>query len=593
MIRRTIGAAAGAILLLAGCSRSREPNGGPPAPAHETPSVTFSDVTQEAGIRFRHINGAAGQKYLPETMGAGCAFLDYDADGWLDLLFVNGTRWPNNRQGARGRCALYRNLGGGRFRDVSRESGMDIEIYGMGAAVADYDNDGFDDVLITGVGEAKLLHNAPRGGKSGASGSNRRFEDATQKANLRIPGWSTSAAWLDIDRDGWLDLFVSRYVKWSAESDTKRFFSLDGVHRSYATPQEYEGEPCMLFRNLKGQRFLDISAPSGIAIPRSKALGVAVTDIDQDGWCDIVVANDTEANFLFHNQGDHTFKEVALETGIAVAETGEAKAGMGIDTGDEKRTGWESLAITNFSGEQMSLYRRGESGQYLDEAAASGIGGISQMYLGFGVLFLDYDNDGWLDLFVANGHIQDDADIRRTGVAYRQPALLLRNQGRTFTDASALGGAVFSERTVGRGAAWGDYDNDGDPDLIVTSNGGPARLLRNDGGNRNNWIRLVLRGASSNRNAIGTRVRLHSASGTQTATVKGGSSYLSASDRRTLFGLGADREATLIEIQWPNGQIETLGPFQAGKSYTIAEGDLEHRLSQEPPDTSARNAQRR
>jgi hypothetical protein len=539
-------------------------------------------VTREAAIDFTHVNGATGRKYLPETMGSGCAFLDYDRDGWLDILLVNGTRWPGDPTGPRGRCALYRNLGAGTFADVSQEAGMDVELQGMGAAVADFDNDGFEDVLITSVGGARLFRNRAAGA------GKRRFEDATEKLGLRAPGWSTSAAWLDIDRDGWLDLFICRYVKWSAEIEERRPFSLDGVHRSYATPQEYDGEPCLLFRNLGGRRFQDISAQSGIRIPKSKALGVVATDFDQDGWCDIAVANDTEANFLFHNQGDRTFKEVALEAGIAVAETGRAKAGMGIDSGDEKRSGWESLAITNFSGEQLSLYRRGDTGQYLDEASASGIGSVSLMYLGFGVLFLDFDNDGWLDLFVANGHIQDDADIRRTGVAYRQPALLLRNTGGQYEDASAAAGDSVSARTVGRGAAWGDYDNDGDPDLLTTSNGGKARLLRNEGGNKTNWIRLELLGSSSNRNAVGARVRLHSASGAQSAMVKAGSSYLSSSDRRLLFGLGDDREASLVEIQWPNGRIETRGPFQAGKSYRVEEASLQRRFvfpSEDPPAT--------
>lgn len=594
--------------LLTGChSQKTEEN----RRSADPPPVTFRDVTEEAGIRFRHVNGAAGKKYIPETMGAGGAFLDYDNDGWLDVLLVNGTHWPEERakrstsSAQRPTLRLFRNEGQGRFIDVTAAVRLDVEMYGMGVAVGDYDNDGWEDLYVTGVGRSRLFHNEafrpepprPRTPERRAPSAERRvFQDVTSQAGVSSPGWATSATWIDYDRDGWLDLFVCHYVQWTPETD--QFFSVDGIHKSYATPQQYLGETCRLYRNRGVQVFRrsgvqemgepehlnartpqhplfeDVTKAAGIYNPRSKALGVVLCDMDQDGLPDLVVANDTEPNFLFHNQGDGTFKEVALETGIAVTEAGKAKAGMGIDAGDEQNTGQDSIVITNFAGEQLTLYRRDASGQYLDVAARSGIGNATQLYLGFGVFFFDYDADGWLDILVANGHIQDDADTRATGVAYREPALLFRNVGGgRFQDVTRSTGEALLQPEVGRGAAWGDYDNDGDPDILLTANNGPARLLRNENRTGHHWLRLELVGGQSNRSAIGARVRVRAGGMSMTQTVKGASSYLSQSDRRLLFGLGAATQADAIEIQWPSGRVQTLGPTPADRTLVIREGE--------------------
>jgi len=394
------------LLLTAGCRPE------PPAPpaAAAAAAVTFEDVTAAAGIDFRHESGAAGRKWLPETMGAGCAMLDLENDGRLDLLLVDSTAWPG-QEGRRGQSRLYRNRGDGRFEDVTRTWGVPGGLYGMGAAAADYDGDGFTDVLLTALGECRLLRNR----------EGRRFEDVTASSGLRTPGWPTAAAWLDFNRDGALDLFVAHYVRWSPAGDI--FFSLDGTRKSYARPDQYPGERCQLFEN-RGGRFVDVSQRAGVAPPNAKALGVALCDFDRDGWVDLAVSNDTVPNFLFHNQGNGTFKEVAVQAGMAVAEGGLAKAGMGIDAGDYDNSGQEAVLITNFAGEQITLYRRDSSGLFMDVAARAGIGGPSQRYLGFGAFFFDADLDGWLDILVANGHIQDDVSVRNSGVDHAEPGLL-------------------------------------------------------------------------------------------------------------------------------------------------------------------------
>jgi hypothetical protein len=551
-------------LALLGCHNSGVPGKKPSA--EPPPPVTFHEVTKEVGIDFKHVNGAAGDKYMPETMGSGAAFLDYNNDGNLDILLINGTYWPEHKRTEKPTMQLYRNDGKGKFADVTEKAGLNVSLYGMGIAVGDYDNDGWDDLYVTGVGESRLFHN------TAGEGGERRFVDVTAHAGLRHSGWATSATWIDYNRDGFLDLFVCHYVEWSPEIDRSKSFSLDGINRSYATPQQYAGQTCRLYRNEKGGRFTDVTRPSGIFNTRSKALGVVLCDFDQDGWPDIVVANDTEPNFLYHNQGNETFKEVALEVGIAVAETGKAKAGMGIDTGDEQNNGQESIIITNFAGEQLTLYRPDGTGHFLDMAARSGIGNASQYYLGFGVFFFDYDLDGWLDIFVANGHIQDDAELRQTGVAYEEPALLFRNRGQgVYQEVTAASGEALMRRVVGRAAAWGDYDNDGSPDILVTVNNGAPRLLRNDNRTGNNWLRLKLEGTQSNRNAIGARVRVHIGERTLSQTVKNASSYLAQSDRRLLFGLGKARQADSIEIQWPNGLVQTLGPTPANQTHIVLE----------------------
>ncbi|MCS6860726.1 MAG: CRTAC1 family protein [Abditibacteriales bacterium] len=547
-------------VLIAGCRHAPLM----PAAAHVPPAVRFVDVTTQAGIRFRHNNGASGKKWLPETMGSGCGFLDYDNDGWLDILFVNGkpldvrTSERSNVQTSKpSTVVLYRNDRDGTFTDVTRDVGLRVDLYGMGVAVGDYDNDGFDDVYVTGLGGGRLLRN--RAGK--------RFEDVTERMGVEGEGWATSAAWVDYNRDGWLDLFVCHYVKWTPQTDV--YWSLDGVHKSYTTPEKYEGESCRLYRN-DGSHFTDVTKAAGIYSVKSKALGVAICDYDQDGQQDIIVANDTEPNFLFHNQGDGTFKEVGIEAGIAVSEQGKARAGMGIDTADDLNSGQEAILITNFAGEQLSYYRKDETGHYLDHAAACGLGAASQMYLGFGAFFFDYDLDGWQDIFVCNGHVMDDIEVRNTGVTYAEPCLLFHNNGRgAFTEVGRESGV--GKRIVGRGAAFGDYDNDGDLDLLITTNNGAPRLLRNDNRTDNGYIRLILEGTHSNRSAIGARVRVRVGHQTLMLCVKSGSSYLSASDRRLTFGLGKAPQADGIEIQWPNGNVQTLDAVPAGQTVRVKE----------------------
>jgi hypothetical protein len=537
--------------------------------------VRFVDVTERAGIRFRHTNGAFGKKWLPETMGSGCAFIDFDNDGWLDILFVNGKKLQMRDEGLGMRdkdssliphlssLILYRNNRNGTFTDATRDVGLNIDLYGMGVAVGDDDNDGFDDVFVTGLGRSRLLRNV----------AGKRFQDVTERVGLNDEGWSTSAAWVDYNRDGWLDLFVCHYVKWTPQTDV--YWSLDGVHKSYTTPEKYEGESCRLYRNEGGGRFTDVTKSAGIDSTQSKALGVAVCDYDQDGWQDIIVANDTTPNFLFHNQSDGTFKEVGIEAGIAVSEQGKERAGMGIDTADDLNNGREAILITNFAGEQLTYYRKDDTGHYLDNSARCGIGLATQMFLGFGAFFFDYDLDGFQDVFVCNGHVMDDIEVRNTGVTYAEPALLFHNNGRgTFVEVGAAKPrsreAVF-RRSVGRGAAFGDYDNDGDLDLLLTANNAPARLLRNDNNTGNGYIRLILEGTHSNRNAIGARVRVRVGTQTLMQCVKSGSSYLSSSDRRLTFGLGKAKRADSIEMQWPNGNVQTLDRVERNRTVRVRE----------------------
>ncbi|HZP82944.1 MAG TPA: CRTAC1 family protein, partial [Chthonomonadaceae bacterium] len=536
------------------------------------PPVVFTDVTEKAGLHFRHVNGAFGKKWLPETMGGGGGFLDYDNDGWLDIVFVNGSYWPGSSpkpsaQRPTPTLALYHNNHDGTFTDVTKLAGLDVSLYGMGGAVGDYDNDGYDDLFITAVGQSKLFHNVPDGN------GGRKFVEVTASSGIEDTGFATSAAWLDYDKDGKLDLFVCHYVKWTPQTDV--YYSVDGVHKSYATPQAYQGESCRLYHNLGSGKFEDVTRRAGIWNQRSKALGVAICDYDNDGRPDIFVANDTEANFLFHNQGDGTFKEVGVESGIALSDQGKSRAGMGIDTADVRNNGQPDVLITNFAGEQLTLYRRDSSGLFLDVAARSGVGNATQMYLGFGAFFFDYDLDGWADLFVTNGHIMDDIDRRDAGVSYAEPSLLFHNQGQgMFADVSAQSGPALTTRRVGRGAAYGDYDNDGSPDILILTNGGKPALLRNNNHSGNGWIRLLLQGTESNRDAIGARLFVTVGDRTQMQEVRSGSSYLSASDRRVTFGLGTAAQADKVEIRWPSGKVQLLpGPLPRGTTRLVREGE--------------------
>ena len=524
------------------------------------PGFRLADITAGAGISYRHNSGAFGAKYLPETMGPGCAFLDYDGDGWLDILIANGMDWPGQKK-QQSTPRLYRNNRDGTFTDVTRAAGLAIEMYGMGVAVADYNNDGWPDILFTGVGQNRLFQNTGKG----------HFIDVTDKAGLGgRSAFSTSAMWFDFDRDGMLDLFVCNYVKWSPEHDV--FCSVDGKHKSYCTPEAYRGSTCWLFRNRGNGTFEDVTAKSGIFDASSKSLGVALIDYDRDGWPDMVVANDTQPNKLYRNARNGTFEEIAVRAGLAFSEDGKARAGMGIDVADFENSGVSGIAITNFDNEMMALYRGGSSGNYSDIALKAGVGQLSRSSLGFGCVFFDADLDGRIDLVAANGHI--DATVRniRSNVGYAQPPHMFLNEGGgTFRDVAREVGAEFAAPKVARGVACGDFDRDGDVDVLVTSNQGPAYLYRNDVANGNRSIRFRLVGTKSNRDAVGAVVRVFTPDGAQLRVVKTGSSYLSQSELAVTFGIGRRESADRLVIEWPSGRTDEFKSLKAG-AYECVEG---------------------
>ena len=524
--------------------------------------IQFVEVSARTGLRFHHHNGAFGQKYLPETLGAGAAFLDVDGDGWQDVLFVNGTDWPGRAARAKATSRLFRNDGRGAFRDVTAGSGLDVAIYGMGVAAADYDNDGWQDVLVTAVGQSRLFRNA--GG--------RRFVDVTDRAGLGgRSGFSTSALWIDYDRDGLLDLVVCNYVRWTPETDV--FCSTDGKTKSYCTPEAYPGATLWLYRNRGGGTFEDVTAAAGLLDPTSKALGVTMIDYDRDDWPDLFVANDTQPNKLYRNRGNGSFVETGVQAGVAFSEDGRARAGMGTDAADYDNSGVPSFVVTNFSGEMVGLYRPAGQGQFEDRAPASEVGRASRLTLGFGCFFFDADLDGLLDLLVVNGHIDDTLSGTPGRANYAEPPHLFHNRGSgRLVDVAPQAGAEFAAPKVGRGAAFGDFDLDGDLDVLITTNGGPAHLYRNDLSAPNRSVRIALRGTRSNRDGIGARIRARIGSESITRFVRTGSSYLSQSELPVTVGLA--RQAAIDEavIEWPSGGRDKVGPLRAGRSYTVTEG---------------------
>jgi hypothetical protein len=525
------------------------------------PGFRLTNVTQAAGLQFHHNSGAYGGKLLPETLGSGCAFLDYDADGWQDILLVNGMGWPGHKR-QRSTLCLYRNNRNGTFTDVSRSAGLDVELYGMGAAVGDFNNDGYPDILVTCVGQNRLFRNTGKG----------TFVDVTRTSGLGgRAAFSTSALWFDFDRDGLLDLFVCNYVKWSADHDV--FCSLDGRLKSYCTPEAYRGDTCWLFRNRGNGTFEDVTATSGVFDTSSKSLGVVMIDHDQDGWPDLFVANDTQPNKLYRNMRNGTFKEVAVESGLAFSADGKARAGMGADAGDFENAGRFGLAVTNFDNEMIGLYRPLGRGLYEDTAGRSGIGGASRNTLGFGCCFADLDLDGALDLVVANGHIEETVRNIRGNVGYAQPPHLFLNQRNgVFRDVAGEMGGDFAQPKVGRGLAYADFDRDGDLDLLMTANNGPAMLFRNDHLAGNRSIRFRLIGTKSNRDAIGAIVRIFHEGSAQTRMVKSGSSYLSQSELPVTFGLGKRDRIDRVVVEWPSGRTEDFKNLTAGQSYDCVEG---------------------
>jgi len=527
-----------------------------PAEAPYTGPV-FTDVTAQAGIRFVHNSGRAGKKYLPETMGSGCAFFDADGDGWPDILLINSKDWTP--RGRRSLPALYRNNHNGTFTDITAGSGLDVEMYGMGVAIADYDNDGREDVYITALEGDRLFHNLGNG----------KFADVTKAAGIQNANFGASAAWLDYDRDGKLDLFVANYVQWSPKNDL--WCSLDGATKSYCTPESYKGTRSRLYHNLGGGRFEDVAEAAGVGDPTSKSLGVTVLDYNGDGWPDLFVANDTQPNKLYRNTGKGGFVESGMAAGVAYGEDGVARGAMGADAGDYDGSGRPHLLVGNFSNQMLGLYHNEGNGLFVDEAPSSSVGRASLLSLTFGAFFFDYDLDGTPDIFAANGHIEEEIGRVQPKVSYRQAPLLFRNLGKgKFENVSAQMGAAFNRPIVARGAAFADFDRDGDLDILISTNHGPAYLFRNDGGNRNHWLNVRLSGTKSNRDGIGAVVRIQSAAGKQWNMVRSGSGYCSASDLALTFGLGKAVTVSL-EVEWPSGTRQQFANVAAGQFLTIDE----------------------
>src|SRR5437899_1711090 len=531
-------------------------------------TVQFRDVTQQAGIRFVHNNGAFGKKYLPETMGPGVAFIDYDNDGWPDIFLVNGMNWPGHVQ-KHSTPKLYHNNHDGTFTDVTHKAGLDIEIFGMGVAVGDYDNDGYEDLFVTAYGQNRLFHNNGNG----------TFTDVTQKVGLQGPKeFSTSAAWVDYDKDGYLDLVVANYVQWTPEKDL--YCTLDGKAKSYCTPESYKGSAVRLWHNRGNGTFEDATQKAGLGDATSKTLGVAVLDYDNDGWADLLFSNDTQPNKLYRNNGNGTFSEKAVVAGVAFSEDGVARAGMGVDSADYDHSGYSSVLITNFSNQMVSLYHNEGKGLFVDEAPRSEVGRASLLTLGFGCFFFDYDLDGWPDILVANGHIDPDIQKVQVNVKFAEPPHLFRNIGKgKFVEVTKSAGAEFAAARVGRSAAYADVFNDGRLDVLLSTNGGAVHLFRNVARNVaekdaavNKSLRVKLVGTKSNRDGIGSVVRVTSSDGTQTQMLKSGSSYLAANELVLTFGLGQLSKADAVEIRWPSGQVDRLSNVNAGQTVMVTEG---------------------
>ena len=534
-----------------------------PTPPRPSGPIEFTEVTAEAGIRFKHNSGAFGKKYLPETIGSGGAFLDYDNDGWQDILLVNSMDWPENKK-HRSYPALYHNNKDGTFTDVTAQAGLAVEMYGIGVAVADYDNDGNEDIYITCVGPNHLFRNLGGG----------KFVDMTKSTGTGDPGFSTSAAWFDYDNDGKLDLFVGNYVDWTPQTDL--FCTLDGKNKSYCTPQTYKGQSATLYHNRGNGSFENVTARAGLNDPAGKTLGVALLDYDDDGWMDLFVANDTEPNKLYRNNHNGTFTDNAVIAGVAFSEAGTARAGMGVDAADYDGSGRQSVVIGNFTNESIALYHNDGSGLFTDDAPASGIGKMSAQSLTFATFFFDYDLDGLLDIFAANGHVSDDISIVQPTVKYAQPPHLFHNKGKKkFEEVASRLGRALNRAIVGRGAAYGDIDNDGDLDLLITTNNGPARLLRNDNANQNDLLRVRTVGTRSNRDGIGAKLVVKTSKGRSVfGVVRTGSSYCSQSELPLTFGLGKPEEGTTLtlEITWPSGQKDRIADLKPDQSIVVQEG---------------------
>jgi hypothetical protein len=538
--------------------------------ATPAPEVQFADVTQAFGIAFKHENSATSNKYLIETMGGGVALLDYDNDGRLDIFFTNGAKIDDpmasgkmpDKSDRKFWNRLYHQNADGTFTDVTEKAGLtgaQQNYYAMGVAVGDYDNDGFEDIYVTGYGGNTLYHNNGNG----------TFTDVTKTAGVGAGGWSASAGFFDYDNDGKLDIFVTRYLDWSFKTNRYCGEQKPG-YRAYCHPDNYDGVTNILYHNNGDGTFTDVSQKAGIANPSGKGLGVTFADYDGDGFTDIFVANDSVQCFLYHNNGNGTFSEVGLLAGVGYNEDGKAFAGMGADFSDFDNDGRPDVVVTDLSNERYMLFRNNGDGTFRDVTNASGVGAATLAFSGWSTHLFDFDNDGWKDIFVAQGHVMDTIQLTSPNLKYMQPPLLLRNEGGHFK--RVILGSAFQTEWAGRGAAFGDIDNDGDIDVVMSNVGQKATVLRNDGGNRNNWLGITTIGKKSNRDGIGSRVKVVSASGlTQYFTVNTAVGYQSASDKRLIVGLGADSTAKLVEIRWPSGIVERLENVKAGQMLKVTE----------------------
>ncbi len=531
--------------------------------------VQFADVTESAGVTFRHAASKTSVKFLPETMGGGVAIFDADGDGRLDLFFTNGaaistetsSNRPPEKTDPRFWNRLYRNLGGWKFEDITERAGLRGSRYDFGAASADYDNDGDVDLLVTGLGGTTLFRNNGNG----------TFTDVTDAAGATVSGWSSSAAFVDYDNDGFLDLYVGRYLAWTWESNIE-CRSTDGTVRAYCHPRQFAPASSVLLHNHGDGRFTDASASSGVAAHPGKALGVAIHDFDRDGRIDLFVANDSMQQFLFRNSGGGVFAEVALQAGVAYDDDGRTFAGMGTDVDDYDGDGWPDVIVTTLSLERYALFRGAGSGRFEYASHATGVGRATLQKAGWGTKFIDYDNDGRRDLFVAQGHVLDTVSGARQGFDYLQPPLMLRNNGSSFSDVSASLGLAFARPAAGRGAAFADLDDDGDIDIVIANLDGPPTLLRNDRGNGNHWLTVSLRGTGSNRQGIGAIVTVVDDHGlTQSGICSTTSSYQSASDGRVHFGLAGAKTVLRVEVHWPGGAVQVLKEIAADHILEIVE----------------------
>jgi enediyne biosynthesis protein E4 len=534
--------------------------------AAQHPPGKFVDVTQKLGVNFQYRSSHTSKKYLPETMGAGVAVFDYDNDGRLDLFFVNGAPLADptpkgtipQKSGPEYWNRLYHQKPDGTFEDVTEKAGLQGVGYGMGVAVGDYDNDGFEDLYVTAYGGNKLYHNNGNG----------TFTDVTQKAGVGAGGWSTSAAWVDLDNDGYLDLIVLRYLDW--DFDDVWCGEHKPGYRAYCHPDFFKPIPPLVYHNNRDGTFTEVSQKLGLAKP-GKGLGLAIADYDRDGHIDFFVANDSMAEFLYHNKGDGTFEDVGLVAEVAVDIDGRTYAGMGVDFADYNNDGWPDLVVTDLANQRYALYQNNGDGSFTYSSLAAGVGQMTLVHSGWGVRFFDYDNDGWKDLLIAQGHDLDTIELNYPNLHYREPMLLARNTGHGFVDVSSQSGDVFKYPWVARGMALGDLDNDGRLDAVVTTNDGPAHILHNETLTQNHWLLLKLVGHKSNRDAIGAEVTLVTSAGSQYATVSTAGSYLSSSDKRVHFGLGKETAAQRVEIRWPSGIRQSLKDVKADQILQIDE----------------------